>query len=89
MIGDAISRRSTGGHFSTGWGHLAAGWDYHAVGQEVLQLVRLTPKTATVTDKARREVIALDDPFGSLITDIRRRVQDLGYKVGDRSRSCE
>jgi hypothetical protein len=31
--------------------HLAAGWDYTLVGPVVQELVRLTPKTATVTDK--------------------------------------
>jgi len=87
MIGDAISSTFHGRDiFSPVGAHLAAGWDYTLVGPEVQQLVRLTPKTATVTDKGiEGEVIALDDPFGSLITDIPGdEFKNLGYKVGDR-----
>jgi S-adenosylmethionine hydrolase len=87
MIGDAISSTFHGRDiFSPVGAHLAAGWDYTLVGPEVQQLVRLTPKTATVTDKGiEGEVIALDDPFGSLITDIPgEEFKNLGYKVGDR-----
>jgi len=87
MIGDAISSTFHGRDiFSPVGAHLAAGWDYALVGAEVQQLVRLTPKTATVTDKGiEGEVIALDDPFGSLITDITGdEFKELGYKLGDR-----
>jgi S-adenosylmethionine hydrolase len=87
MIGDAISSTFHGRDiFSPVGAHLAAGWDYTLVGPEVQQLVRLTPKTATVTDKGiEGEVIALDDPFGSLITDITGdEFKELGYKLGDR-----
>jgi S-adenosylmethionine hydrolase len=87
MIGDTISSTFHGRDiFSPVGAHLAAGWDYTLVGPEVQQLVRLTPKTATVTDKGiDGEVIALDDPFGSLITDIPGdEFKNLGYKIGDR-----
>jgi hypothetical protein len=87
MIGDAISSTFHGRDiFSPVGAHLAAGWDYTLVGAEVQQLVRLTPKTATVTEKGiEGEVIALDDPFGSLITDIPGdEFKNLGYKLGDR-----
>ena len=87
MIGEAISSTFHGRDiFSPVGAHLAAGWDYTLVGAEVQQLVRLTPKTATVTDKGiEGEVIALDDPFGSLITDITGdEFKELGYKLGDR-----
>lgn len=87
MIGDAISSTFHGRDiFSPVGAHLAAGWDYTLIGPEVPQLVRLTPKTATVTDKGvEGEVIALDDPFGSLITDIPgEEFKNLGYQVGDR-----
>jgi len=87
MIGEAISSTFHGRDiFSPVGAHLAAGWDYTLVGPEVQQLVRLTPKTATVTDKGiEGEVIALDDPFGSLITDISgEEFKNLGYKAGDR-----
>jgi S-adenosylmethionine hydrolase len=87
MIGDAISSTFHGRDiFSPVGAHLAAGWDYSLIGPEVQQLVRLTPKTAVVTDKGvEGEVIGLDDPFGSLITDIPRdEFSNLGYKLGDR-----
>jgi len=87
MIGDAISSTFHGRDiFSPVGAHLAAGWDYTLVGPEVQQLVRLIPKTATVTDKGiEGEVIGIDDPFGSLITDIPGdEFKNLGYKVGDR-----
>lgn len=87
MIGDAISSTFHGRDiFSPVGAHLAAGWDYTLVGPEVQQLVRLTSKTATVTDKGiEGEVIGLDDPFGSLITDISgEEFKNLGYKLGDR-----
>jgi S-adenosyl-L-methionine hydrolase (adenosine-forming) len=47
--------------------------------------VRLTPKTAVVTEKGiAGDVIGLDDPFGSLITDISgENFKKLGYAVGD------
>jgi S-adenosylmethionine hydrolase len=86
MIGEAISSTFHGRDiFSPVGAHLAAGWDYTLVGAEVQQLVRLTPKIATVTDKGiKGEVIALDDPFGSLITDISgEEFKNLGYKLGD------
>ncbi|HET7105439.1 MAG TPA: SAM-dependent chlorinase/fluorinase [Candidatus Acidoferrum sp.] len=87
MIGDAISSTFHGRDiFSPVGAHLAAGWDFTLVGAEVQQLVRLTPKTANVTEKGiEGEVIALDDPFGSLITDIPGdEFKNLGYKMGDR-----
>jgi S-adenosylmethionine hydrolase len=87
MIGNAISSTFHGRDiFSPVGAHLASGWDFTLVGPEVQQLVRLTPKTATVTDKGiEGEVIGLDDPFGSLITDIPgEEFKNLGYKVGDR-----
>jgi S-adenosylmethionine hydrolase len=87
MIGDRISSTFHGRDiFSPVGAHLAAGWDYTLVGPVVQELVRLTPKTATVTDKGiDGEVIALDDPFGSLITDIPGdEFKNLGYKVGER-----
>lgn len=87
MIGDAISSTFHGRDiFSPVGAHLAAGWDYTLVGPTVQQLVRLTPKTPTVTDKGiDGDVIALDDPFGSLITDIPGdEFKKLGYVIGDR-----
>jgi S-adenosylmethionine hydrolase len=87
MIGDNVSSTFHGRDiFSPAGAHLAAGWDYTLAGPEVSQLVRLTPKVAAVTDKEiDGEVIGLDDPYGSLITDI--AVDDfkkLGYTYGDK-----
>ena len=71
--------------FSPAGAHLAAGWEFNLVGPEVPQLVRLTPKTSATTDKGiAGDVIALDDPFGSLITDIPGdEFKKLSYNFGD------
>jgi S-adenosylmethionine hydrolase len=72
--------------FSPAAAHLAAGWDFNLVGPVVPQLVRLTIKTSTTTDKGiEGDVIGLDDPFGSLVTDIpAEEFQKLGYNLGDK-----
>ncbi len=72
--------------FSPVAAHLAAGWDFSIVGPTVPQLVRLSPKTSTTTDKGiTGDVIALDDPFGSLVTDIPGdEFRKLGYQLGDK-----
>lgn len=87
MIQAAISSTFHGRDiFSPAGAHLAAGWDFSLAGPVVPQLVRLTPKTPTTTDKGiAGEIIGLDDPFGSLITDIPGEdFKNLGYAVGDR-----
>ncbi len=87
MIGDAVSSTFHGRDiFSPAGAHLAGGWDYTLAGPEVQQLVRLIPKVATVTDKGiEGQVIALDDPFGSLITNIPGDdFKKLGYTFGDK-----
>jgi S-adenosylmethionine hydrolase len=87
MIGDKVSSTFHGRDiFSPAGAHLAAGWDYTLAGPEVPQLVRLTPKVANITDKGiDGQVIALDDPFGSLITDIPGDdFKKLGYDLGDK-----
>ena len=87
MIGDKISSTFHGRDiFSPVGAHLAAGWDFTLVGPEVQQLVRLTPKTATITEKGiEGDIIAIDDPFGSLITDIPGdEFKKLGYALGER-----
>jgi S-adenosylmethionine hydrolase len=89
MIQAAISSTFHGRDiFSPAGAHLAAGWDFHLVGPVVPQLVRLTPKTSTTTDKGiNGNIIALDDPFGSLVTDIPGdEFKKLGYKLGDKFR---
>lgn len=87
MIGETVSSTFHGRDiFSPVGAHLAAGWDYTLAGPEVKQLVQLTPKVATTTEKGiKGEVMALDDPFGSLITDIPAEgFKKLGYKLGDK-----
>src|SRR5712664_1772658 len=89
MIQSAISSTFHGRDiFSPAAAHLAAGWDYNLVGPEVPQLVRLTPKTSTITDKGiAGDIIGLDDPFGSLLTDIPGdEFKQLGYNLGDKLR---
>jgi S-adenosylmethionine hydrolase len=87
MIGDKVSSTFHGRDiFSPAGAHLAAGWDYTLAGPEVAELVRLTPKVATVTDKGiDGQIIGLDDPFGSLISDIQGDdFKKLGYALGDK-----
>jgi S-adenosylmethionine hydrolase len=72
--------------FSPAAAHLVEGWDYTIAGPEVSQLVRLSPKNANRDNKGvTGEVIGLDDPFGSLITDISKEdFEALGYTLDDR-----
>jgi S-adenosylmethionine hydrolase len=72
--------------FSPVAAHLAAGGDFGLVGPQISQLVRLNPKTSTTTDKGiEGDVVALDDPFGSLITDIPGdEFKKLAYRLGDK-----
>jgi S-adenosylmethionine hydrolase len=89
MIQAAISSTFHGRDiFSPAAAHLAAGWDFNLVGPVVPQLVSLTLKTATATDKSiDGHIIALDDPFGSLVTDIPGdEFKKLGYNLGDKFR---
>jgi S-adenosylmethionine hydrolase len=71
--------------FSPAAAHLAAGWDYSLVGPEVSQLVQLSVKSFTKTAEGLRgEIIGLDDPYGSLISDIPAgEFKKLGYSIGD------
>jgi S-adenosyl-L-methionine hydrolase (adenosine-forming) len=87
MIGDKISSTFHGRDlFSPAAAHLAAGEDWKLAGAEVRDLVRLSPRAATVEKKGiTGAVIALDDPFGSLITDISSDdFKALGYSLGDK-----
>jgi S-adenosylmethionine hydrolase len=87
MIGDKISSTFHGRDiFSPAAAHLAMGEDWTLAGPEVSELVRLTPRVATVDAKGiTGEVIGLDDPFGSLITDIQGDdFKKLGYALEDK-----
>lgn len=74
--------------FSPAAAHLAAGWDWTQAGPIVPQIVRLSRKLARATDGGLQgEVIALDDPYGSLITNIPGdEFRKLGYVLGDKIR---
>ena len=72
--------------FSPAAAHLAAGWEFNLVGPPVQQLVRLSSKSSVTSDEGiDGDVIGLDDPYGSLITDIPGDdFKKLGYNVGDK-----
>jgi len=87
MIQAAVSSTFHGRDiFSPAAAHLAEGWDYTIAGPEVPQLVRLTAKTPKVDGKGiTGEIIGLDDPFGSLITDVSKEdLESLGYLLDDK-----
>jgi S-adenosyl-L-methionine hydrolase (adenosine-forming) len=87
MISDAISSTFHGRDiFSPTAAHLAAGWDFHQAGPEVGQLVRLKAKTSVMNEQGiAGEVIGLDDPYGSLVTDVPGDdFKKLGYNLGDK-----
>jgi S-adenosylmethionine hydrolase len=87
MIGAKISSTFHGRDiFSPVGAHLARGDDWTQVGPPIKELVRLDLKPATVDDKGLTgEVIALDGPYGNLITNITADdFQRLGYQRGDK-----
>jgi len=87
MLGDNVSSTFHGRDvFSPAAAHLAEGEDWTMAGPDVKQLVRLSPRVATVEQKGiTGAVIGLDDPFGSLITDIQGNdFKSLGYVLGDK-----
>jgi S-adenosyl-L-methionine hydrolase (adenosine-forming) len=87
MLQSAVSSTFHGRDiFSPAAAHLAAGWDLALAGPEVSDLIRLKIKTSATTDKGiGGDIIGLDDPFGSLITDIPGGdFKQLGYGLGDK-----
>jgi S-adenosylmethionine hydrolase len=87
MISDAISSTFHGRDiFSPTAAHLATGWDFNQAGPEISELVRLKPKTSVTNEQGiDGEVIGLDDPYGSLITDVPGDdFKKLGYNLGDK-----
>jgi S-adenosylmethionine hydrolase len=90
MVGAKISSTFHGRDiFSPVGAHIARGDDWTQVGPVVKQLVRLDLKAAKVDDKGLTgEVIALDGPFGNLVTNISDEdFQKLGYQHGDKVRA--
>jgi S-adenosylmethionine hydrolase len=87
MIGSGISSTFHGRDiFSPTAAHLAAGEDWTLVGPEVKELVRVNLPVAKIDDSGiSGEVIGLDDPYGSLITDISGTdFKRLGYALGEK-----
>jgi S-adenosylmethionine hydrolase len=87
MLGDKVSSTFHGRDiFSPAAAHLAAGDDWTLAGPDVKDLVRLQPRVATVNASGiAGAVIGLDDPFGSLITDIQGDdFKKLGYSLGEK-----
>jgi S-adenosylmethionine hydrolase len=87
MISDAISSTFHGRDiFSPSAAHLASGWDFNQAGPEVNELVRLQPKTSVMNEQGiDGDVIGLDDPYGSLVTDVPGDdFKKLGYNLGDK-----
>ena len=87
MVGSKISSTFHGRDiFSPVGAHIARGDDWTQVGPIVNQLVRLDLKPAQVDEKGLTgEVIALDGPFGNLVTNISDEdFLKLGYKHGDK-----
>jgi S-adenosylmethionine hydrolase len=72
--------------FSPAAAHLAEGWDFTMAGAAVPQLVQLTPKVSSTSENGiAGDIIGLDDPYGSLISDISgEEFKKLGYGLGDK-----
>lgn len=86
MIGAKISSTFHGRDiFSPVGAHLARGDDWTSVGPELKNFVRLDIHPATVDEHGLKgEVIALDGPFGNLVTNISAEdFLKLGYQHGD------
>ncbi len=72
--------------FSPAAAHLAEGWDFTLAGEVVPQLVQLTSKVSTTSENGiQGDIIGLDDPYGSLVSDIPgEEFKELGYQLGDK-----
>ncbi len=87
MVGAKISSTFHGRDiFSPVGAHIARGDNWTQVGPAVKEMVRLDLKAARLDDKGLTgEVIALDGPFGNLITNISADdFLKLGYERGDK-----
>jgi S-adenosyl-L-methionine hydrolase (adenosine-forming) len=89
MIGAKLSSTFHGRDiFSPVGAHLAKGEDWVQVGRELplAQLVRLKLPPPTFDDTGLKgQVIAIDGPFGNLVTNVDAEVfAKLGYKLGDK-----
>ena len=86
MIGAKVSSTFHGRDiFSPVGAHLARGDDWSQVGPELKQFVRLELHPSSLDDRGLTgEIIALDGPFGNLVTNISAEdFLKLGYQRGD------
>ena len=72
--------------FAPAAAHVARGDDWTGAGPVLPQLVRLAASSAALESSGiNGHVVALDGPFGNLITDIKAdRFGELGYRLGDK-----
>ncbi|MEW6732609.1 MAG: SAM-dependent chlorinase/fluorinase, partial [Acidobacteriota bacterium] len=87
MVGSALSSTFHGRDiFSSVGAHLARGEDWTKVGPEIKELARLPVKAAQADENGLSgEVIALDGPYGNLVTNIDAEdFQKLGYTLGEK-----
>src|ERR1700678_1195951 len=87
MVGAKISSTFHGRDiFSPVGAHVTRGDDWTQVGPTVKELVHLDLKSASIDDKGLTgEVIALDGPFGNIVTNISAEdFLKLGYERGDK-----
>jgi S-adenosylmethionine hydrolase len=87
MIGNALSSTFHGRDiFSPAAAHLARGEAWRQAGPEVKELVELKINPAKLDVRGvTGEILALDDPYGSLISNISADdFRQLGYLLGDR-----
>lgn len=86
MIGTALSSTFHGRDiFSPAGAHLARGDNWENVGPVITELVRLAEPQAHIDENGiAGEIIAADDPFGNLITNVSAAMfKKLGYALGD------
>ena len=87
MIGAKISSTFHGRDiFSPVGAHIARGDNWSQVGPEIPKLVRLSVDSPKIDNRGLSgEVIALDGPYGNLITNVHAEdFEPLGYKRGDK-----
>lgn len=72
--------------FAPAAAHLARGDDWNSVGPKVARLVRLESKPAALAaDGIRGRVVALDGPFGNLVTNVSGELfHELGFREGEK-----
>jgi S-adenosylmethionine hydrolase len=87
MIGNKISSTFHGRDiFSPVGARVARGDDWTKVGPEIKQLIRLDLKPAKIDDRSLSgQVIALDGPYGNLVTNINADLfLNMGYRHGEK-----